>query len=275
MPVLEKNIFEIVKNNITLNHIWKAHYLIRFPLYERLCIHIRLLLNYICREENIKVLDITYRVKDFESFYNRAVDRFNYPDKFKIPEGAAVDEFRKNFISGAPTSVDSIFSKFFDLSGMRILCVYKNDVEKIRKQLCGTDNANNLEDLSNPFENTKYGLKVNFLNKNSDYDYRAEHFILKLGDERTMLVELKELVDILCEVQVKTILSQGWSDADHDLFYKSNLPQLILNKILLQENPDFGIHRRRTSDTLNEVDDKFVKLKDSIIKLLENENFPD
>lgn len=269
MPVLEKEIFENVKKNIILKYVWKAHYLSKVPLYESLCSHIYVLLKYICREAGIKVLNISYRVKDFESFYDRAVDRFNEPSKFKI-EGHDVKAYRENFYSGSPASADLVFSKFWDLSGVRVLCVFKDDMERVKQELCRANNPADLNDLANPFENDLYGLRVNFIDKRSQHDYRAEHFILGLGSKRKELQELRELSTLLCEVQVKTILSQGWSDADHDLFYKSDLPPSKREEILPTEN-QVGSVRSITSHSLDDIDDRFVNLKATIQQILNEE----
>lgn len=269
LPILEKEVFEIVKKNIILKHVWKAHYLTKAPLYESLCSHICVLLKYICRQKKIKVLDIAFRVKDFDSFYNRAVDRYNDPKKFKI-EDDELKKYREGFISGSSESAKVVFSKFLDLSGVRILCVFKDDLDEIKKFLLDDCEINDLDNLKKPHINEEYGLEINFFDKKSPNDYRAEHFILKLGDERKKLIELKELSDFLCELQVKTVLSQGWSDADHDLFYKSNIPTSKLCEILPENNKEIGEKRGLTSRKLDEIDEQFVEFKNRVKTIIDD-----
>jgi len=262
LSIIEGEIFEIVKNNIVLKDIWKAHYLSKAPLYESLCLHFKVLLKYICRKEKIKILSIAHRVKEFDSFFNRAIDRFNEPSRFQISDDD-ISSYRDHFLSGDEDSVEKIFSRFWDISGIRILCIFKDDMKKIKEKLCKAET--NLCDLKNPYDNTDYHLEVNYFDKSSFDDYRAEHYILKLGKNREYLPELKELNGLLCELQVKTTLSQGWSDADHDLFYKSALP---LDQIEIHRGLKEG--RAWTSSTLNEIDTRFIELRDSIKKILDD-----
>ncbi len=268
LPIIEERIFKAVKQDIYLKNIWKAHYLAQKPLYESLCLHFKILLNHICRTKEIKTLDISYRIKEFDSFYNRVVDRFNDPEKFKIPP-EEIEEFRRCFIAADADNANKVFSRFWDISGLRVLCVFKSDLDKVYYELCPDQCPTGIKDISNPFINDKYFIKVNYYDKKSDNDYRAEHYILRLGSTREMHPELIDLRDLKCELQVKTTLSQGWSDADHDLFYKSELPPSQLQELLPESNKKIGQKRAMASRKLDEVDEEFIKFKDTIKEILD------
>ncbi len=269
LPIIEERIFKAVKQDIYLKNIWKAHYLAQKPLYESLCLHFKILLNHICRTKEIKTLDISYRIKEFDSFYNRVVDRFNDPEKFKIPPDKT-EEFRRCFIAADADNANKVFSRFWDISGLRVLCVFKSDLKKVYNELCPDQCLTSIkDDISSPFNNEKYFIKVNYYDKKTNNDYRAEHYILRLGRAREKHPELIDLIDLKCELQVKTTLSQGWSDADHDLFYKSELPPSQLQELLPESNEIIGRNRARASQKLDEIDDVFISFKNTIKEILD------
>jgi len=269
LPIYEKEVFDIAKDNIISKNVWKAYYLSRIPMYESLCQHFSTLLKFICRNKKIKISDITFRIKTFDSFYNRAVDRFNNPDSFHIPK-EDVKYYRECFLlGGSKDKIDNVFSKFWDIGGIRILCVFKDGLDLIFKELCDNQLKTKLNKIKKPYVNNKYQIKVNFIDKKSLNDYRGEHYILKLANERINHPEMEELKGISCEVQVKTMLSQGWSDADHDLLYKSDLPLTQQRSLLPEEEQLVGKTRSQASRQLDEVDEKFLLMRNAIKKILD------
>jgi len=259
LPMLEKKIYDIVQHNIVKKDIWKSHYLSRRELYDSLCLHMKILLQYICRKNNIKTVDVSFRVKEFDSFFNRVIDRFNEPDRFKI-DGADIEAYRDSFLSGDEESADMVFSKFWDIAGIRILCVFNEDLSVVFDELClGVDCSG-----AEIFNNT-YLINVFYIDKKIEYDYRADHYILSLGCEREKHPELTALGNLKCEVQVKTTLSQGWSEADHDLIYKSELSQHQIDEILKKCDVDqIGENREHCSMMLYRIDKEFDVMRGKI-----------
>ncbi len=290
LPIIEKDIHSIVKNNIVKKDIWKSHYLCRYELFESLCLHFKILMKYICRNNGIKTVDISFRVKEFDSFFNRAIDRFNDPAKFHIL-GDEIGLYRESFLSGDEGAVDIVLSKFWDISGIRILCVFSEDLREVFYELCVSKKEREKfenKDLyllpeAKQFRsrllpsinkrskwNDTYLINVNYIDKKTEDDYRADHYILSLGHKREKHPELSELKDLKCEVQVKTTLSQGWSEADHDLIYKSELSQSQIKRILA-ETHDIGKKRKKCSERLDDIDKDFDGMRKQIKCLLDED----
>jgi ppGpp synthetase/RelA/SpoT-type nucleotidyltranferase len=267
LPILEKKIHNLVQENIVKKDIWKCHYFSRRELYESLCLHFKILMKYICRTNKIKTVDIAFRVKEFDSFFNRAIDRFNEPNKFKIIDDD-IDCYRESFLSGDEDSAAMVFSKFWDIAGIRILCVFNDDLHIIKEELY-TDTLRSM----GPVKNEKYLINVIYTDKKTGNDYRADHYILTIGPEREVHPELTALANLKCEVQVKTTtLSQGWSEADHDLIYKSELSQYQIDEILEKNDAEkIGKGRESCSLLLDRIDDDFDRMR-SIIKQMINES---
>jgi tetratricopeptide (TPR) repeat protein len=52
--------------------------------------------------------------------------------------------------------------------------------------------------------------------------YQSKHLLVKLGEDRSSLVENEEFVDLVCEIQVRTILQHAWAEMEHDIQYKND-----------------------------------------------------
>lgn len=50
--------------------------------------------------------------------------------------------------------------------------------------------------------------------------YNATHVVIKLNDKRSNLAEYSEFSDLICEVQLTTVLFHAWSEVNHDIIYK-------------------------------------------------------
>lgn len=57
-------------------------------------------------------------------------------------------------------------------------------------------------------------------NKETLNEYQGYHFVLKLDEKRSKMTEYSKYKDLCFEVQLTHILSHGWNELDHDIFYK-------------------------------------------------------
>lgn len=138
------------------------------------------------------VVATTARVKDFDSFYekaNRLVDgSFKYPDPMR--------EIR-------------------DLVGLRVVVIAQRHVgevcELIRKSLDVVEEED----------------KAAKLLQSGQLGYESYHLICRLGDKRAGLAEYEGLCGCLCEIQVRTALQHAWAENEHRIQYKkSKEPEL-------------------------------------------------
>lgn len=113
---------------------------------------------------------------------------------------------RKNFQS-------DFFNKVVDIAGVRIVCKYYSELDFIEK--CIDEKFNVIQK-----EKKITALKIN------EFGYLSDHYIVKLRKEKTKETE-KDLLDLKCEIQVRTILMHSWATVSHDLDYKQeeSLPE--------------------------------------------------
>ncbi len=133
-----------------------------------------------------------------------------------------------------------------DLIGIRIICPFLEDIQVIENQMIA---------LYNVVEIEKKGADRRF----SEFGYESTHLLINIPP--AILAEnleeeyLKELPnDLVCEVQIRSVLQDAWAEVEHELIYKAefspfDLPlrrklysmnaTLNLAEILFQEIRDY------------------------------------
>ena len=148
------------------------------PLIEE----IKYLIYKAAKNKNIKIHYISDRVKPFDSFLAK-IKRKNLNDPF---------------------------NDVTDLIGLRVICLFLEDIKKIGTLLVKEFNVIDVEE------------KID----ESDYDefgYMASHYKAKLKKRSKFVGKGK---DYRFEIQVRTIAQDAWASISHHLFYKkqSSLP---------------------------------------------------
>jgi len=107
-----------------------------------------------------------------------------------------------------------------DLLGLRITCLYEDEVAKIQECLSQefevievTDRAASMEDSE-----TLFG-------------YKGLHLDLKLSETRRDLPEYRGFRDLQFEVQIRTAVQDAWATVDHKIKYKRNIPNPLKRRI--------------------------------------------
>ncbi|MFC3194294.1 GTP pyrophosphokinase family protein [Marinicella sediminis] len=107
-----------------------------------------------------------------------------------------------------------------DIIGIRVVCLYESNIEtvvgKLKSNFCLIDETNKTKELHS--EDDKFG-------------YKGQHLDLKLNNKRINLPEYKSLKDFPFEVQVRTIAQDAWSEIDHKLKYKKDLPSPLKRRV--------------------------------------------
>lgn len=128
---------------------------------------------------NLKKLNIKYenlygRIKSFNSFLEKAQDK-----KMTDP-----------------------FKEMTDIIGLRVICLFQSDVNKVKKVIRDT------------FQIVKEDDKVKTIPEEV-FDYTTTHFDVRLPDFPN-----DELSQMVFEIQVRTICQHAWCSVSHHLFYK-------------------------------------------------------
>jgi len=256
ITALEREIWRLMGDNLPIYWKWKEHYEKFSDRYERLSNVAMGICHAICSEEKIEVFSIPSRLKEFDSFYNKIVNRANgrdldYPKKTgDISEGRwltiraeRLNEYRAKILNPTDKNAEKIFRDLKDVVGLRIICLYYTEINKI---------VSTFQKLSINEEIENYDAKE----FDDPQGYRSYHISFSLGSKRCEFYELKDLRDWRCEIQIRTVLEQGWADVDHTLVYKSGVPHLLVENIMADIKSELGSY----ADLLRLVDKGFERI---------------
>jgi len=107
-----------------------------------------------------------------------------------------------------------------DLIGLRIVCLYEDDIDKIKNLLEVHFNVIDVTDKIAQMEQTE-----------GSFGYKGLHLDLKVGKERREMLEYKAFNDFNFEIQIRTIIQDSWSVLDHKIKYKKSIPNKLKRRI--------------------------------------------
>ncbi|HIH95631.1 TPA: RelA/SpoT domain-containing protein, partial [Methanosarcina acetivorans] len=97
-------------------------------------------------------------------------------------------------------------SDITDLSGVRVVCYFSSEVEHIAKII--EQNFMIIPELS---------IDKKKLLDPDRFGYLSLHYVVKLSETRKNLLEYRKCQDLLCEIQIRSILQHSWAEIEHDL----------------------------------------------------------
>ncbi|WP_068982852.1 GTP pyrophosphokinase [Lysinibacillus xylanilyticus] len=165
----------------------------RLNIYKQLADEGKHTLQHALLETNIKIHTILSRVKEIESFLG----------KVKRKE------------------LEKPFEEINDIVGIRIVCLFLSDIEKIEKVI-----ADNFEVIS--IDN-----KISNIENSNMFGYMSAHYIVKFKEEFTG-PRYDSIKNMIFEIQVRTISMDAWANISHFLEYKNE------NDIPLELKRDFN-----------------------------------
>ncbi|MCX5769312.1 MAG: hypothetical protein NTZ09_03435 [Candidatus Hydrogenedentes bacterium] len=158
---------------------------------EQLCTEVEYTLRKRVSGCGIEVASITSRAKTLDSFLEK-LQRKHYEDPFK---------------------------EVTDLAGARVVCLYRDDIEKVAKMI--TSEFVVVED-----EDKISNLKVD------QFGYGARHFLVRLG-KASSGARYDDLRSLVCEIQVRTVVQDAWAIIQHHMTYKhdAQVPTQLQRKL--------------------------------------------
>ena len=135
-----------------------------------------------------------------------------------------------------------------DLIGLRIVCLYEDDIERVRACLEKHFDVIDVTDKIAQVEKTE-----------GSFGYKGLHLDLRLNEDRKTLPEYQRYSELRFEVQIRTIIQDSWSVLDHKIKYKKMIPNSLRRRI-------------NTLAALFELADReFREIRDGTIKEIEKE----
>ncbi|OMO21239.1 GTP pyrophosphokinase [Vibrio lentus] len=179
---------------------------------------LHLLLEELLKQNGIKYHLVESRVKDVESFAEKVVRP------------------TKNYVDP--------LNQITDLSGLRVIVYYQDDVEKVAHLI---EREFDKIECENRHQIENYDVE--------SFGYLSLHYIVKLNNVRGTLPEWSGFNEIKSEIQIRTVLQHGWATISHAMQYKKedDVPKFLRRKLY------------RLAGLFELADEEFISLRDAAI----------
>ncbi|AXY22410.1 GTP pyrophosphokinase YwaC [Komagataeibacter saccharivorans] len=107
-----------------------------------------------------------------------------------------------------------------DLIGLRLICLYEDDVEPIAAIIREQFHVIDVTDKIAKIEGTE-----------NEFGYKGLHLDLRLGTARASMPEYVRFASFRFELQIRTIVQDSWSALDHKIKYKKSIPADLKRRI--------------------------------------------
>jgi ppGpp synthetase/RelA/SpoT-type nucleotidyltranferase len=160
--------------------------------YEKLGNNLETALRLMISNKKIDFLNISYRIKNYESFIEK-IER----KKYKNP-----------------------FEQVKDICGLRIICYYLSDIDKISKIINEEFDVLSSVSKKDKLEADRFG-------------YLSDQFVVKIKDKWFEAPEWRGLNNLEAEIQVRTVSMHAWGEIEHKLAYKKkeHVPEMFRRKL--------------------------------------------
>jgi len=103
---------------------------------------------------------------------------------------------------------DKQFEKIEDVAGIRVICLYRSDLEKI-----GDIISANFKIIKQDTSKTR---------TETPFGYSSDHYVVRIP-KRCKGARYDNIKSLSCEIQVRTVLMDAWASVSHHLDYKQEL----------------------------------------------------
>ncbi len=114
----------------------------------------------------------------------------------------------------------TIRERISDLIGLRVVCLYEDDIERIKGIVSDEFDVLDITDKISQIEGTE-----------GSFGYKGLHLDLKLNSARREMAEYRLFSDLPFELQIRTIVQDSWSVIDHKIKYKKSIPNDLKRRI--------------------------------------------
>ena len=172
--------------------------------------------------------------KDLAVRYRRNPIEF-IESRLKKPSSIA----RKLRRNGSMITVENMIAQVSDIAGIRVLCVYIDDIYEIARMLARQQDVRiiNVKD---------------YIKHPKDNGYRSYHMIVEIP-----VYFSDEVRPVRCEIQIRTIAMDFWATLDHDMQYKKEVEDA---EAIMQE-------LKECADIIHNTDEKMMRLRERIHRI--------
>lgn len=235
-------------------------YNINENLYNTLNIDSKILLD-IYNDYMNKLDKLESSLADTAEILRRIATVHSVKYRVKNPEHLIEKIIRKSIEKGLfDYSVKNYMDRISDLIGIRVLHLYKDEWLSIHNYI-----TREWDILEQPIANIRDGDSRDIINLYKTMDcqinehvngYRSVHYLIKPNNNLDKLV---------CEIQVRTIFEEGWSEIDHRIRYPYNASSSILREYLEMFNrlagsaDEMGTFVKKLNDNIKKTESMYKK----------------
>lgn len=195
-PILTSLDFEKEKDS------FRKYYDSNFKLFETARkAYIRIISSLLKGADIGEVTKIEGRVKDKEE----CIKKFNRKYQSKLEADDQPYEI-KDYLS--------------DLIGIRIICLYEDQIEVVAEVLKQHFKIIDVTDKISAVESTE-----------DSFGYKGLHMDLALNEQMISLPKYQQFADYPFEVQIRSLIQDAWSVLDHKIKYKKSIPNDLKRRI--------------------------------------------
>jgi putative GTP pyrophosphokinase len=133
-----------------------------------------------------------------------------------------LSKFRLKYQTGLESTKTAyaIRDHISDLIGLRIVCFYEDDVDRVKALISAEFDVLGVTDKTAQMEETA-----------DAFGYKGLHLDLRLSENRKALKEYAAYADYPFELQIRTVVQDSWSILDHKIKYKKSIPNGLKRRI--------------------------------------------
>lgn len=107
-----------------------------------------------------------------------------------------------------------------DLIGLRLVCLYEDEIEPIGELIREHFDVIDVTDKTAEIEGTE-----------NAFGYKGLHLDLRLNDVRAAMPDYAPYAPYQFELQIRTVVQDSWSTLDHKIKYKKSIPASLKRRI--------------------------------------------
>jgi len=237
----------------------------------------KLLCLYMEKKDNIETFGVKVlkRFRHEKSLHNKV---HSYGFRLKDETHLAEKLIRKKIENpDIEIGKENFFSEITDLAGLRILQLYKTHIKDIHEFIC------NCKEWELSREPVAYNFSPRFLKIFKELDmevrekstgYSSAHYVVNDVEHK----------NCYCEIQVRTLFEEGWSEIDHTFNYPRQKPGKVCQTLLetlkrvcdvavyiADQIPDIYYEEKKNPETMEDMKPGIAVLQANLIRNLQAE----
>jgi ppGpp synthetase/RelA/SpoT-type nucleotidyltranferase len=184
----------------TMNNGHLEHYAKKRDVYQSFCREVKRIIDSSFEQIKFRTHSIDARAKEVDSFERKLK---------KVTEG------------GHQKYLDPM-REITDLAGVRVIVYTIDEIKTVASFV--DENFEVIERRDVGEERLEKG----------QFGYQSIHYLIRLPVERLNLPDYSHFKEMICEIQIRTVLQHAWAEMEHDIQYKGseNIPKSIKRKFL-------------------------------------------